>query len=175
MPQRPVRAGKRAPNGLLNGPTQITSQPERSSVARQQAFRRLRQQSLARAVHQSQLLTWVEREGGDVDLFHDFAQQRGGFQCPQALIAQRSRHGVYLLHHFAERFFGIIHTGPDAVIAFTQSFQQVRQSSQRPRNAAARGEAKAKPEQNEQRIDGDLHASLPAFHGEQNRTGSDGG
>ena len=84
------------------------------------------EKTFAGAVHQAELLAGVEGEGGDVNLFHDFAEKCGGFQRAESLIAKSGGHGVDLLHDFAERLFGIVDSGADAVIAFAQSFEQIR-------------------------------------------------
>ena len=88
-----------------------------------QAFGRFGEQLLAGPVHQAQELLAVERKNRDIDLDHHFAQQRGGLESAEALLAQGATHGIHLLHDFAERVVNIRSTRPHRKIAFLQRGQ----------------------------------------------------
>src|SRR6266851_4291842 len=55
--------------------------------AAQQAHRRLGQQLLARAIHQSQTLVTIKGENCYIDLAHHGAQEGRRLERPQALVA----------------------------------------------------------------------------------------
>ena len=45
----------------------------------------------------------VEREDGNVDLLHHLAQESGGLERAEPLLAQRLRERVHLAHRLAQR------------------------------------------------------------------------
>src|SRR5690348_8663672 len=72
----------------------------------QEAFAGAGEQTLARAVDEAQLALIVEGKDGYVELFHDRAQQTGGFHGAQPLRAKRLAQGVDFQHDLAERVVG---------------------------------------------------------------------
>ena len=98
----------------------------------------------------------VECEDRDVDLLHHLAQQRGGFERAQPLLAQRAAHGVDLLHHLAQRVVDSGAARPHRKIAFAQRGQQVRQRVQRKHHALAHRAGEAQPAAHDQHRQGPL-------------------
>jgi hypothetical protein len=80
-----------------------------------------------------------------------------------------------LLHDFAERFFGILDAGADAVVTFAEGFEEVGESTERAGDTAAGGEAKAEPKEDEEGINGDLEAKGLVIEVKENGGGSNGG
>ena len=79
------------------------SRPSSSAVLFSSRSAGRREQPLAGAVDEAQAVGAVEREDGDVDLLHHLAQQRGGLERAEPLLAQRVGERVGFDHHFAER------------------------------------------------------------------------
>ena len=67
----------------------------------------------------------VEREDGDVDLFHHTAEQRGRFEGAQPLGAEIVAQTVQLEEQQSERVLGIRPPGAERIVALAQRGQHV--------------------------------------------------
>ena len=79
----------------------------------------------------------IEGEHRDVDLLHDRAQQRRGFDCAEPLLVQRLRERVDLDQRRAERIVGIRGAAANREVVFAQRGQQIRERLQRHDDARA--------------------------------------
>src|SRR5687767_12335106 len=86
---RPLTAGKKRVHHSSRLAIEKGLQPKLRCPMSDDPLGRLPNESLTGAVHQAQRTAFVEGEDGDVDLLHDLAQERAGFEGPQSLIAQR--------------------------------------------------------------------------------------
>lgn len=62
-------------------------QTQRGRAGVHDALGRLGEKPFSGAIHQTQVLVAVESEDRDVDLLHHFAEQHGGFERAQSLLA----------------------------------------------------------------------------------------
>ena len=85
----------------------------------------LAENAFARAIHQAQAARAIERKHRYVNFLHHFAQQGGGFQRAEPLLAQRFAQRVHFPQNFAEHVFAIRAAGADGKISLTQRGQQV--------------------------------------------------
>ena len=81
---------------------------------------------LAGAIQQSKAIGGVEREYGDIDFLHHFAQQGRCLQRAEPLLAQRLAEGVDFAHHFAECIGVPGAAGANGEVAFVESSEHVR-------------------------------------------------
>src|SRR6266571_3834385 len=101
------RASKRPalPSGLRRA--QRLPEPQLLGAPAEELLGRPVEEPLPRAVHQAQAALVVEREHRHVDLLHDLAQEGGGLEGAQALLAQGVRVRVHLLHRLGERIVAL--------------------------------------------------------------------
>ena len=113
--------------------------------AAEKPFFRLAKDAFAGAIDQAQTAGAIEGEDRDVNLFHDFAQQRGGLESAEPLPAQRFAERVHFPEHFAEHVFTIGAAGADGKISLAQGGEKIGKRAQRKHDAALRGERKTEP------------------------------
>ena len=94
-------------------------------AAVEQALGRFAEQLFAGPVDQPEFLGAVKSEHGDLNLGHHLAEQRGGFQCGQALLPQVLTERVDLDDDFPQRIFAPPASSPDGVIALPDGRQQI--------------------------------------------------
>jgi hypothetical protein len=158
--QLPPPDARRGKDGLdhpsrLAGETAL--EPQAVGASAEQALRRLREQSFARAVHEPQLPLLVEREHGDVDLRHDLAKERRRFERAEMLLAERLAERIHLGEREPERVVEARTACADGVVAFAQRSEQVRQDLQRPHDTLAHRESRREPRSADEHRGGPLH------------------
>src|SRR5205807_6100571 len=94
--------------------------------AQQRALQREREQTLARAVDETEPAFGVEGEDGNVNLRHHRAQQRRRFQSADAVLAHRLAERVYLAHDLAQRVEAPTAARAETVVALAQRGEKVR-------------------------------------------------
>ena len=99
---------------------------ELARVSSEKALFRLIQNALAGAIHEAKRAVAVECKNRDVDFLHHFAEQRGGFESAESLLAKRFAERVHFAQHFAERIAFIGAAGANRKIAFAQSGEKIR-------------------------------------------------
>ncbi len=100
------------------------------------------------AVHELQLVIFVEREDRDVDFRHHFAQERRRFEGIEPLVAQRFDEGVDFNHDLAERIAAAGPARANGEVSLAKRREQVGQClqgqddpfPQREREAKAKGD-----------------------------------
>jgi hypothetical protein len=95
----------------------------------------LTEQTLARTIHELELLIAVKREDRDFDLSHYGSQQRRRFQRAESLLAQYLPEEINLEHCFPQWIVSGCPSGSNREVALTQSSKQVRESLKRKDNA----------------------------------------
>ncbi len=108
------------------------------------------------AVHELELLLFVEGENGNVDLRHHLPEKRRGLECVQPLVTQRVDERVHLDHHLAERISPTCAAGANREIPFAEGGKQVRQRLQREDDTLAQRERKAKADADDDGREGPL-------------------
>ena len=91
----------------------------------------LAHQSLAGAVDDAQAMFGIESEDGHVDLFHDRAQERRGFDGTEPLFVQGFCERVDLNQRGAERIVRVRGAAANREVVFAQGGEQVGQGLQR--------------------------------------------
>ena len=116
-----------------------------------EAFGRLFEQALRGAVGEAERFAPVEGKDGDVDLGHDGAEERGGFDGAEALLAEDSSELVDLGVERFEWVFAVEPcVGADREVAFAHGGEEVGGGLQRAHDAPAHGTRKAEPEAEDQ-------------------------
>ena len=126
-------------------PLRHSARPSSARVSAQKPLLGLIENALAGAIHEAQRAVAVEGENGDVDFLHHLAQQRGGFERAQSLLAKRLAERVHFAQHFAERIVAIGAARANRKITFAQRGQQIGKSAKRKHHAALRGECETEP------------------------------
>src|SRR5437667_4533349 len=109
-----------------------------------------RQEALAGAIDQAQLAFGIEGENGDINLLHHRAEERGGFERSEALLAKGLTQRVYLAHHLSQ---SIVVTRPartNRKILFAQRRQKIGERLQRKDDAMTQRHSEAEPEENKE-------------------------
>ena len=136
------------------------------------------EQPLPRAVHQAQAPLVVEREHRHVDLLHDLAEEGGGLQGAQTLLAQGLRERVHLQHGLGERIVALGPPGPEREVLLAERGQQVREGLQGTDDVLLHREGEGQPEPDHQESERPLHLAAEIGRPEQaqggHRTGEPG-
>ena len=80
----------------------------------------------------------IKGENGDVNFFHHFAEERGGFESAEALEAQRFAKRIHFAENFAKHIIAIRAARANGKIALAQRGQQIRKRAHREKPRAAR-------------------------------------
>src|SRR6266849_7121030 len=81
-------AGKRKLHGARGLAFETSAEAEFGGGKAEQALGGAGEEAFAGAIDEAQLVFVVEGENGDVDFFHNGAEEPGGFQRAEALLAQ---------------------------------------------------------------------------------------
>ena len=115
----------------------------------EQSLGRLAQEPRAGAVDELELLVMIEREHRNLDLRHHFAQQRGGFECVEALVPQSLDQRVHLDHHLPKRVAAARAARADGKVSLAERGEQVRQRLKGKDDAFAQRECEAQTERDD--------------------------
>ncbi len=140
---------------------EATGESQLARGATRHAHRRLIEQAFTGAIDEAQAVRAVEREYGDVDLFHHFAQQGRSFESSEPLLAQRLAERVHFAQDFAKNIVTAGAARADREITFAQRGQQIRKRAHRKGDALLGTEGKAQPR------DDDNHRQRPLFFGRE--------
>ena len=120
-------------------------EPQLRRAAAQRLLARPPEQRRARAVDEPQRLRAVEREHGDVDLFHHAPQQRRRLQRTEPLGAQILAETVQLEQEQAERVRRVRPAGAHREIPLPQRGEHVRDRLERADHVLAQGRGDREP------------------------------
>src|SRR5216683_481721 len=112
----------------------------------EEAFRGAREEAFAGTIDEAQFVFVVEGENGHVDFFHNGAQERGGFEGAEALLAQRLAEGIDFDHDFAHGVVAASAAPAHGEIFFAHGGEEIGKSLQGKRDAMAHGNCKAEPQ-----------------------------
>ena len=126
----PAAAGKRALADFLVGQRQPVAEIERLRRLSIQLRESCAQQALGGRIGQLEKSLRIEREHGDIESRDDLGQQGALLLDGEPLFAQRLRQCVDFDDDFADGVVATRIRAAQAVVAFTQGFEQVRHRTQ---------------------------------------------
>ena len=104
----------------------------------------------AGAVHELELVVFVEGENRDIDLRHHFSQERRRLERVQALVAERFHERVDLDHDLAERVAAARAAGPNREVTLAERGKQVGERLERQDDALAERQRKTQAERDDE-------------------------
>ena len=123
---------------------------ELGRAASQQALGRLAQQASAGAVHELELVVFIEGENRDIDLRHHLSQERRRLERVEALVAERFDERVDLDHDLAERVAAARAAGPNREVTLAERGKQVGERLERQDDALAERQRKTQAERDDE-------------------------
>ena len=103
------------------------------------------------------MLVVVEGEDGHVDLGHDGAEERGGFDRREPLLLQYRGERVDFAEDGVERIVGAAAAGANRIVALLERGHQIGESLQGAHHPLTRDQAESEPQPH------DRHANGPAY------------
>ncbi len=133
---------------MTRGASPLRQSARSRSVARrpEKPLGWLAQEARAGAVHELQLVLFVEGENRDVDLGHHLSQERRRLERVEALVAERFDERVDLDHDLAERIAAAGAAGADREVPLAERGEQVRERLERQDDALAQRQREAEAE-----------------------------
>jgi hypothetical protein len=128
------------------------------------------EQALSRPVRELELRRGVEGEHGDVDLLHHLAEESGGLESAEALLAEGLGEGVHLGEGLAEGVVAPADAGAEGEVLLAQGAEEVRERLERTAHRLARGGGEAEPEDRDQGEQRPLRAWGEVAPGQEDRS-----